>query len=126
MDGQTALRWASRRLVRAVAGSTSAGLGEAASVRARCIWGGSAEPVQVKDPNDSGVILCDLPEQERAEFLRRYDEAMTPRMVRPPPAAAPAPAWMEADGHRDQPSRLRRGTRVVRDGTAQTRSAEEV
>jgi hypothetical protein len=36
----------------------------------------SAEPVQVEDPNDPAVILCDLPERERAEFLRQYHEAV--------------------------------------------------
>ena len=36
----------------------------------------SAEPVQVEDPNDPAVILRDLPEQERAQFLRQYHEAV--------------------------------------------------
>jgi hypothetical protein len=36
----------------------------------------SAEPVQVEDPNDPAVILRDLPERERAEFLRQYHEAV--------------------------------------------------
>jgi hypothetical protein len=36
----------------------------------------SADPVQVEDPNDPGVILRDLPERERAEFLRQYHEAV--------------------------------------------------
>ena len=36
----------------------------------------SAEPVQVEDPNDPEVILRDLPERERAEFLRQYHEAV--------------------------------------------------
>jgi hypothetical protein len=36
----------------------------------------SAEPVQVDDPNDPEVILRDLPEQERAQFLRQYHEAV--------------------------------------------------
>jgi Family of unknown function (DUF6247) len=36
----------------------------------------SAEPTQVEDPNDPEVILRDLPEQERAEFLRQYHEAV--------------------------------------------------
>jgi hypothetical protein len=35
-----------------------------------------AEPAQVEDPNDPGDILRDLPEQERAEFLRQYHEAV--------------------------------------------------
>jgi hypothetical protein len=36
----------------------------------------SAEPVQVEDPSDPEVILRDLPEQERDEFLRQYHEAV--------------------------------------------------
>ena len=36
----------------------------------------SAEPVQVDDPNDPEVILRDLPEWERAEFLCQYHEAV--------------------------------------------------
>ncbi|MGI8447232.1 MAG: DUF6247 family protein [Streptosporangiaceae bacterium] len=35
-----------------------------------------AEPVQVEDPNDPEVILRDLPEQERGEFLRQYQAAV--------------------------------------------------
>ncbi len=36
----------------------------------------SAEPVQVEDPDDPVVILRDLPEQERGQFLRQYREAV--------------------------------------------------
>lgn len=36
----------------------------------------SAEPVQAEDPNDPEVILRNLPEQERAHFLRQYHEAV--------------------------------------------------
>jgi Family of unknown function (DUF6247) len=36
----------------------------------------SAEPVQDEDPNDPQVILQDLPEQERAQFLLQYHEAV--------------------------------------------------
>jgi Family of unknown function (DUF6247) len=36
----------------------------------------SAEPVQAEDPHDPEVILRDLPEQERAQFLRQYHEAV--------------------------------------------------
>lgn len=36
----------------------------------------SAEPVQVEDPNDPEVILRDLPEWERGQFLRQYHEAV--------------------------------------------------
>lgn len=36
----------------------------------------STEPVQAEDPHDPEVILRDLPEQERAQFLRQYHEAV--------------------------------------------------
>src|SRR5580700_688575 len=36
----------------------------------------SAEPVQVDDPDDPEVILRDLPERERGQFLRQYHEAV--------------------------------------------------
>jgi Family of unknown function (DUF6247) len=36
----------------------------------------SAEPVQAEDPNDPQVILGDLPEQERGQFLRQYHKAV--------------------------------------------------
>jgi hypothetical protein len=36
----------------------------------------SAEALLVEDPNDPEVILRDLPEQERAEFLRQYHAAV--------------------------------------------------
>jgi uncharacterized protein DUF6247 len=36
----------------------------------------SAELVQADDPNDPEVILRDLPERERAQFLRQYHEAV--------------------------------------------------
>jgi hypothetical protein len=36
----------------------------------------SAESAGVEDPNDPEVILRDLPEPERAEFLRQFHEAV--------------------------------------------------
>jgi hypothetical protein len=36
----------------------------------------SAEPVHAEDPDDPEVILRDLPERERGEFLRQYHEAV--------------------------------------------------
>jgi hypothetical protein len=36
----------------------------------------SAEPVQVEVPDDPEVILRDLPERERGQFLRQYHEAV--------------------------------------------------
>ena len=86
-----------------------------------------AERVQVEDPDDPEIILRDLPEQERAEFLRQYHEAVD---------AAHDPA-----GYR-RLQRLLRAWRLtviatsrsgyyeeleaVRSGTARTRPAEEV
>lgn len=35
-----------------------------------------AQPVHAEDPDDPKVILRDLPEHERAEFLRQYHEAV--------------------------------------------------
>jgi hypothetical protein len=36
----------------------------------------SARPVHVEDPNDPEVILRDLPERERGQFLRQYHQAV--------------------------------------------------
>ena len=36
----------------------------------------SAEPVHVEDPDDPEVILRDLPERERAQFLHQYHQAV--------------------------------------------------
>jgi hypothetical protein len=36
----------------------------------------SAEPIRDEDPSDPEVIIRDLPERERAEFLRQYHEAV--------------------------------------------------
>jgi hypothetical protein len=36
----------------------------------------SAEPVREEDPNDPEAIFRDLPERERAEFLRQYHQAV--------------------------------------------------
>lgn len=36
----------------------------------------SAGPVRVEDPDDPEIILRDLPEQERAQFLRQYHDAV--------------------------------------------------
>jgi len=36
----------------------------------------SAELFQAEDPNDPAVILRDLPEQERDQFLRQYHKAV--------------------------------------------------
>ena len=87
----------------------------------------SAEPVQVEDPNDPEAILRDLPERERAEFLRQYHQAVD--------------AAHDLAGYR-QLQRLMRAWRLtaiavsqagyyeeleeVRNGTAQTSPAEHV
>ena len=36
----------------------------------------SAQPIRHQDPRDPEVILEHLPEQERAEFLRQYHQAV--------------------------------------------------
>jgi Family of unknown function (DUF6247) len=36
----------------------------------------SAEPLLAEDPNDPQVILRDLPERERDQFLRQYHDAV--------------------------------------------------
>jgi Family of unknown function (DUF6247) len=36
----------------------------------------AAELFEAEDPNDPAVILRDLPEQERDQFLRQYHEAV--------------------------------------------------
>jgi hypothetical protein len=66
----------------------------------------SAEPAEVEDPNDPAVILRDLPEQERAEFLRQYH------------AAVDAFATSRAGYYEE--------IAAVRSGTAHARPAEEV
>jgi Family of unknown function (DUF6247) len=42
----------------------------------RSLEGMSAEPVRDEDPSDPEMILRDLPERERAEFLHQYHEAV--------------------------------------------------
>jgi hypothetical protein len=86
-----------------------------------------AEPVQAEDPNDPEVILRDLPEQEREEFLRQYhlavDCAHDPAGYRR--LRQLLHAWRltviatsEAGYHEE--------LEAVRSGTARTRPAEEV
>jgi len=82
--------------------------------------------VQAEDPNDPQVILRDLPEQERGQFLRQYHEAVD---------AAHDPAGYRRLQQLLHAWRLtviatsRAGyyeeLEAVRNGTAQTRSAEE-
>lgn len=86
----------------------------------------SAEPVHVEDPSDPEVILRDLPERERAEFLRQYHEAVD---------AAHEPtdyrrlrsllhAWQLTVAASRQPGYYEE-LKAVRDGTAQTTPAQE-
>jgi hypothetical protein len=86
----------------------------------------SAEPVHVEDPEDPEVILRDLPEQERAEFLRQYHEAVD---------AAHDPVgyrrlrsllhtWRLTVAATRQPGYYEELT-AVRNGTARTMPAEE-
>ena len=92
----------------------------------RTLDGMSAEPVRDEDPSDPEVILRDLPERERAEFLRQYHEAV--EAARDPAGygrlrrllhtwrliaiAASQPGYYEA-------------LKAVRDGVARTTPAEE-
>jgi len=87
----------------------------------------SAGPVRVEDPNDPEVILRDLPERERAEFLRQYHEAVD---VDHDPTGCQylrqlLHAWgltasaASRDGYYEELA-------AVRDGTAQRMPAEEV
>jgi O-succinylbenzoate synthase len=86
----------------------------------------SAEPVRDEDPSDPEVILRDLPERERAEFLRQYHQAIeaardpagygrlrrllhTWRLIA---VAASQPGYYEA-------------LKAVRDGVVRTTPAEE-
>jgi hypothetical protein len=94
---------------------------------ARCkLDGMSAEPYLVEDPNDPEVILRDLPEQERGQFLRQYHEAVD---------AAHDPAgyrrlqqvlhaWRLTVIATSQPGYYEE-LAAVRDGTAHTMAAEE-
>ena len=87
----------------------------------------SAEPAEVEDPNDPAVILRDLPERERAEFLRQYhaavDAAHDPAGYRQ--LQQLLHAWRltaiaaSRDGYYEELA-------AVRSGTAQARPAEEV
>ena|SRR5690242_7613447 len=83
----------------------------------------SAESIRVEDPEDPEAILRDLPERERAQFLRQYHEAVD---------AAHDPAgyrrllhaWrltVTATGRPGYYEELE----AVRDGTARTTPAEE-
>jgi hypothetical protein len=86
----------------------------------------SAEPVGIEDPNAPGAILRDLPERERAEFVRQYHEAVDPthdplshrellRLLH---------AWRLTAIAASQPGYYEE-LAAVRNGTAQTRPAEE-
>jgi uncharacterized protein DUF6247 len=86
----------------------------------------SAEPVHAEDPGDPEVILRDLPEQERAQFLRQYHEAVD---------AAHEPAgyrrlrsllhaWQLTVAATRQPGYYEE-LEAVRDGTARTTPADE-
>ena len=83
----------------------------------------SAEPVQVGDPSDPEVILRDLPERERGQFLRQYHEAVD---------AAHDPAGYRRLLHAWRLTVIATGRagyyeelEAVRSGSAQTTPAEE-
>ena len=86
----------------------------------------SADPVRDENPSDPEVILRDLPERERAEFLRQYHEAVE---------AARDPAgygrlrrllhtWRLIAIATSQPGYYE-ALKAVRDGVARTTPAEE-
>ena len=86
----------------------------------------SADPVRDENPSDPEVILRDLPERERAEFLRQYREAVE---------AARDPAgygrlrrllhtWRLIAIATSQPGYYE-ALKAVRDGVARTTPAEE-
>jgi len=92
----------------------------------RTLDGMSAEPVRDEDPSDPEVILRDLPERERAEFLRQYHQAVE---------AARDPAgygrlrrllhtWRLIAIATSQPGYYE-ALKAVRDGVARTTPAEE-
>ena len=86
----------------------------------------SAKPVRVEDPTDPEVILRDLPVRERAEFLRQYREAVD--VAHDPLGCGRLQRLLHAwrltviatsrAGYYEELA-------AVRNGTAQTRSAEE-
>jgi hypothetical protein len=90
-------------------------------------WGCmSAKPVRVEDPDDPEVILRDLPVRERAEFLRQYREAVD--VAHDPPGYGRLQRLLHvwrvtviAIGRVGYYEELA----AVRNGTAQTRPAEE-
>ncbi len=86
----------------------------------------SAVPEHAEDPGDPEVILRDLPEPERAEFLRQYHEAVDA-------AHDPASyqrlrsllhAWQLTVAATRQPGYYEE-LRAVRDGTARTTPADQ-
>jgi len=92
----------------------------------RTLGGMSADPVRDEDASDPEVILRDLPERERAEFLRQYHEAVE---------AARDPAgygrlrrllhtWRLIAIATSQPGYYE-ALKAVRDGVARTTPAEE-
>ena len=86
----------------------------------------SAEPVHVEDPDDPEVILRDLPERERTQFLRPYHEAVDAahdlagyRRLR-----SLLHAWRLTVVATRQPGYYEE-LEAVRNGTAQTTAADE-
>lgn len=86
----------------------------------------SAEPVHAEDPDDPEVILRDLPEQERVEFLRQYHEAVD---AAHDPTGYPRlrsllHAWRLTVAATRQPGYYEE-LEAVRNGTARTTPADE-
>jgi hypothetical protein len=86
----------------------------------------SATSVQAEDPNDPEVILRDLPEQERDQFLRQYHQAVDAahdpagyrRLQQLPHAWRLTVIAASRNGYYEE-------IEAVRNGTAQTTAAEE-
>lgn len=86
----------------------------------------SAQPVHAEEPDDPEVILRNLPEQERAQFLRQYHEAVDAahdlagyRQLR-----SLLHVWQLAVTVTRQPGYYEE-LRAVRDGVARTTPADE-
>ncbi len=86
----------------------------------------SAQPVYAEEPDDPEGILRDLPERERAEFLRQYHEAVDAahdlagyRRLR-----SLLHVWQLAVAATRQPGYYEE-LRAVRDGVARTTPADQ-
>ena len=86
-----------------------------------------AQPVYAEEPDDPEVILRGLPEQERAQFLRQYHEAVDAAhdLVGYRRLRSLLHVWQLAVTAMRQPGYYEE-LRAVRDGVARTTPADEV